>query len=132
MAKSPTRWLDRRISCPGPFLMLCLSQDELDQAVKRLKIPGFPWLGAGAAATAHLIHCPAGLTCIVCVGDVSGRSGIEVAGLLVHEAVHVWQAWCRDIGEERPGDEQEAYGVQAIAQELMAEYARRLHAGYPR
>ena len=46
--------------------------------------------------------------------------------MLVHEAVHVWQAYCREIGERNPGDEQEAYAVQSIAQELMAEFARRM------
>jgi hypothetical protein len=40
--------------------------------------------------------------------------------------VHVWQQHCEDIGERNPGSEQEAYAVQAIAQELMAEYGRRL------
>ena len=61
----------------------------------------------------------------MCLRDWKGRNPIEVAGLLVHEAVHVWQGYCIDIGEREPGKEQEAYGIQAIAQELMAEFARR-------
>jgi len=66
------------------------------------------------------------MACIVCLDDWQGRNPIEVAGLLVHEAVHIWQSYCDDIGETDPGREQEAYGVQAIAQELMAEFARRV------
>jgi hypothetical protein len=48
-----------------------------------------------------------------------------VAGLLVHEAVHVFQRYCEHIGERRPGAEQEAYGIQAIAQELMQSFAEQ-------
>ena len=53
---------------------------------------------------------------------------MEVAGLLIHEAVHVWQGYARDLGEDNPGDEQEAYAIQSIAQELLAEFARRMGA----
>lgn len=63
--------------------------------------------------------------CIVCLSGTEGRSGVEIAGMLIHEAVHIWQQYCEDIGERHPGDEQEAYAIQAIAQELLAEYARR-------
>jgi len=64
--------------------------------------------------------------CIVCLGDVAGRQPVEIAGMLVHEAVHVWQQYCNDMGEDSPATEQEAYGIQSIAQELLTEYARRL------
>jgi hypothetical protein len=58
--------------------------------------------------------------------DFEGRNPIEVAGLLVHEAVHVWQEYCHGIGEATPASEQEAYGIQAISQELMAEFDRQM------
>lgn len=122
-----TRWLDRRIARSGPYLALCLSETEFRAAMSHLKAPEVPrWLNAGADATTHHFeHIDNGTACVVCLRNTEGRTPIEIAGLLVHEAVHVWQQHCRDIGERYTADEQEAYAIQYIAQELMAEYARR-------
>lgn len=124
-----TRWLDRRIARPGPYLALCLSHDEFRAAIAHLKSPEVPrWINHGADATAHFFDNPDGKTvAVVCLAESrKRREPVEVAGMLVHEAVHVWQAYCREIGERNPGDEQEAYAIQSIAQELMAEFARRM------
>lgn len=121
-------WLDRRIACPGPYLALVLNQAEFDAAMRHCKVPvGLPYLkGARSDATSHhLVNGSGAVVTVVALGDMAGRSGVEIAGLLVHEAVHVWQEYCDSIGETNPGREQEAYAVQAIAQELMAEYVRR-------
>ena len=121
-------WLNRRVAAPGPYLTLVTSQDEFDQAMRHCKQPlGRPYLSTKRAdATTHLLSNDRGETvAVVALGDMSNRSGVEIAGLLVHEAVHVWQEHCENIGETHPGREQEAYAVQGIAQELMAEYARR-------
>ncbi len=122
------RWLDRRIAAAGPYLALCLSEDEFKAAMRHLKIDGAgPWISNDHShATAHEVLGSDGRRCVVvCLSQWEGRDPIEVAGLLIHEAVHVWQAYCDDIGEEKPGREQEAYAIQAIAQELLAEFARR-------
>lgn len=123
-----TNWLDRRVACPGPYLALVLSQAEFDAALKVCGQPSTPYLCTSRAdATTHLLNNAKGESvAIVAMGCVEDRSGVEIAGLLVHEAVHVWQEHCSNIGESRPGAEQEAYGIQGIAQELMAEYARRM------
>jgi hypothetical protein len=122
-----TRWLDRRIASPGPHLALALSQREFDKALKHCGVlRGAEWLNAGADATAHfLVRKGGGVTAVVCLQVTDERNSIEIAGLLVHEAVHVWQEYADAIGEHRPGREQEAYAIQSIAQELMAEFARR-------
>jgi hypothetical protein len=124
---TPYRWLDRRIAAAGPFLTLCLSEQEFYHALSKIKVADRPaWVNPGAHATTHHMRNSAGdATCIVCLNDWHDRSGIEIAGLLIHEAVHVWQEYCDMIGETTPGREQEAYAVQAIAQELMAEFKRR-------
>ena len=122
-------WLDRRVAAPGPYLTLVMSQDEFDAALRHFKMPlGTPYLlNARADATVHFFDNRSGdSVAVVALGDTTGRSSVEIAGLLVHEAVHIWQTHRESIGETHPGREQEAYAVQCIAQELMAEYARRL------
>lgn len=122
-------WLDRRVAAPGPYLTLVMSQDEFDAALRHFKMPlGTPYLlNARADATVHFFDNRSGdSVAVVALGDTAGRSSVEIAGLLVHEAVHIWQTHRESIGETHPGREQEAYAVQGIAQELMAEYARRL------
>ena len=51
--------------------------------------------------------------------------------MIVHEAVHIWQAvYARNIGEQKPGwTGVAAYAIQAISQELMAEFARQVKEG---
>ena len=126
------KWLDRRIAAPGPYLTLVLSADEFKQALKPLNLSVVPeWMGSSANATTHFLDNANGELCaVVCLGsEWKNRGSIEVAGLLVHEAVHIWQWYCKDIGEREPGTEQEAYGVQCIAQELLSELARRMENG---
>jgi hypothetical protein len=122
------RWLDRRIAKPGPHLALCLSEAEYLAATKHLNISSpSPWINAGADATMHTFETQDGQqSCIVCLGPVDERSPIEIAGLLVHEATHIWQRYAESMGEDRPGAEQEAYAIQAISQELMEAYAQRI------
>ena len=123
------QWLDRRIAHPGPYLTLCLSDKEYRAALKQCGVtPIGDWIKTDwADATAHHMSNPKGeAVCVICLRVGEGRTPVEIAGLLVHEAVHAWQDYCHRIGETDPGSEQEAYGIQSIAQELMAEYARRV------
>lgn len=100
------------------------------KAMRALKTSAHPgeWIStAQAHATTHLLNNDEGLAAVVCMRDPAGRTPVEVAGLLVHEAVHIWQEWCAYFGEKSPGLEQEAYAVQSLSQYLMAEYARRMN-----
>lgn len=127
--RTKTRWLDRRIAAPGPCLALCLSEAEFKAAMRSAGVvPINSWIKtAHSDATTHFVTSCAGVsTVIVCISGWQGRNPIEVAGLLIHEAVHVWQEYCANIGENAPGVEQEAYAIQAISQELMAEFCRRM------
>lgn len=129
MSTKHINWLDRRIAAPGPLVTLCLSADEFQVVRKHVRAPDAnPWIKTPQAdATAHYFESDElGLCVAVCLSNLQNRSSIEIAGLLVHEAVHVWQEYAAYIGEVQPGAEQEAYAIQSIAQELMAEFARRV------
>lgn len=61
---------------------------------------------------------------IVTIADTRKRPGIEVVGLIVHEAMHVWRFIREHIGERDPSLEFEAYSMQSISQELIAAYEK--------
>ena len=125
--KTKVRWLKRNVAAQGPVLCLCLSQKELDAVTLNLNTPSLEWLNRGSDATTHYFDSDGKLSAVVCLGDVKGKVGQVIAALLVHEAVHVWQAYAESIGERNPAKEQEAYAIQCISQELMTEYARRIN-----
>jgi hypothetical protein len=122
------RWLNRRVAKPGPYLTLVLSEKELDAAVKRLTKEKLRFPTTGAIC--FTLENPNGDLCAVVALSCNVQdhcAAIEIAGLLIHEAVHVWQAYAADsIQEHHPSSEQEAYAIQGISQELLAEYARRI------
>ena len=128
MSKQKYKWLSRRVAKPGPYLTLVLSQEELTLALRGMTKEHVVFPTTGAVCTT-LTHEKTGELCaVVSVSeDAQTRcNAIELAGLLVHEAVHVWQAYAAHMQETAPGVEQEAYAIQGISQELLAEYARRL------
>ena len=129
VSKPKVKWLDRRIGAPGPYLCLCLSEGEYLKALSDLDLkPVCDWIkNEHASATVHHVCSPQGNAAIVCMRGWENCDPIEVAGLLIHESVHIWQEWCEYYGEANPGCEQEAYAIQALSQELMAEFARRVN-----
>lgn len=124
--KTKFEWLDRALAF-GPRYTLCLSKEEYQQALDQVEVTDDigQWAPKSGART-HTVY-DSNMSCIVCMNGSQDATPIEIAALLVHEAVHIWQAHCEDIGEEKPGKEQEAYAIQGISQELMMEYARRIY-----
>lgn len=120
------KWLDRRIACPGPYLALCTSEKQYKKILKHLKIKtNNLWINSKANATTHVFDNNSGeLCCVVCI-DAKHNNKVEAYGLLVHEAVHVWQEYVQRIGEHTPGNEQMAYGIQSISQELINEFIKQ-------
>ena len=121
-------WLGRSL-LTGPYLCLCTTEKDYHAVMDYLKVPAKqrrPRVSNRANATTHLPeNQDQGLGAVVCLGDVSRRSLVDVAALLVHEAVHVWQAFCEDIGEKSPSDEFEAYSIQSISHELLSAFTRQ-------
>jgi hypothetical protein len=130
------KWCNRTLF-QGPYLALATTQREFDIAIKRLKLEDkCLYCNEGAYATTHTylntdkqLCCIVGLRLDSCVG----KDGVDIAGLLVHEAVHVWQHVRSSIvtwtDPSRTGGleaEMEAYAIQNIAQELMDAYKRTL------
>lgn len=111
-------------------LLLCTTEEMYERELRRLKIKGADeFLSFGSRAhcsyfenekTGHWIV-------FVCTDTeyLKGLDSIEVACILVHEAVHVWQKCVEYIGERNPGREFEAYSIQAIAEMLMREWVRQ-------
>ena len=84
------------------------------------------WMNIGANATTHTVDHDGKTLCIVCIAKPPKHvTNIQVASLLVHEAVHVWQRNMEDIGETNPSKEFEAYSIQMIAQNLMEAYVEQ-------
>ena len=128
--KSNSLWLERGLII-GPYLALVQSEKEFLQAMSDCGISASDagsWQASSHAdATMHSLENTKGdLCCIVTLGPVAGRSGVEIAGILVHEAVHVWQKFRERIGEKSPSSEFEAYSIQVISQQLMWAYTESL------
>ena len=122
------RWLERELM-GGPYLCLCLSEGDFHAAIADMgQKHRDDWISneQSDATAHHLVHPETHeLCCIVCMRLRPDSTAMGICGLLVHEAVHVFQQWCDHIGETNPGRESEAYGIQRIAQRLMASYAEQ-------
>lgn len=87
---------------------------------------GTPTAGSSACCTFFMPPASDEKVCIVAITDYMSKSGIQVAGLLCHEAAHIFQREMLDVGEGKPSDEFMAYTIQWIAQELMEQFCRQV------
>jgi hypothetical protein len=124
-----TAWLNKTL-IEGDHLAVCTTEADYYRTLKSLKIPIADWdrwLIQDALATTHYFTTPKGSrVTVVCIPVKPEADGIDVATLLVHEAVHVVQEYFRYIGEDNPGSEIEAYAIQNVSASLMRAYRDRL------
>lgn len=130
MKKKPTplQWLDRDLLTSPYCYALCLSEEAFHTELRRLKVPERHWpeflKTTHAHATTNFFEKldEAANCAIISMHPAKDKELEQVYALLVHEAVHIWQACKEVIGEDHPGKETEAYAIQRIAQSLMFSY----------
>ncbi|RKE36650.1 hypothetical protein B0G76_2852 [Paraburkholderia sp. BL23I1N1] len=104
---------------------LCIDERVYLREMRRFKIKSpSPFVIPGMAATMHWLDDTTGVgesVAIVCVDmeRMRGTDGIQLACMLVHECVHIFQNICKHWGEEAPSAEFEAYAIQRLSQQLM-------------
>lgn len=123
MIKHGVYWTSRGVvfhQCLG----LCLDEQSFQRNMKALNVPHpWPaWVSPQADASTHHLTRDAQHMSIVCLRESEEATPIDVACLLVHEAVHVFQQFCDIVGEHSPSSELEAYDIQHISQRLMEAY----------
>lgn len=114
-------WLDRWLIM-GPHLVLCTTQKRLDAVVKHLGYPERCKMPVTGASVRVFENPTDDMVCVVTIAEGHSYDPIEIAAVLTHEAVHVWQSFAAQIGEKAPSAEFEAYAIQIIAKRLMREY----------
>ena len=134
--KKELNWLNRSLF-QGPHLALVTNQKQFDAALRHLKLKDCgEYCTAMGDATTHTYIDKSNRLCVI-VGLRSDKAKkadfIEVVGLLVHEAVHVWQEirsrLVYAIDPSRTGGleaEFEAYAIQNIAQNLVEAYEKQV------
>lgn len=128
--KSKLEWLNRDLMTSSYHYALALSEKDFHSELKRLGVPKRSWPDflqtSRAHATTNFFEKTDGIgQCAIVTMHPHKKSGHDVKqiyAMLVHEAVHIWQAHRDSIGEKCPGSEGEAYAVQRIAQSLMFSY----------
>ena len=125
-----TKWLDRSLLMGG-HLALVTNQAEYKRALKELNCEADDrFVTEGSYASTHCLRNTDGsIAHIVGIDKERAKDygSIDVAALLVHEAVHVWQNTESEAGPMGCfGTEGEAYAIQCISLTLMREYAKRL------
>lgn len=124
-------WLERGLFTGG-YLAFVTSQEEFDQALKDNNITDYKedFVPNGWPACTHSFDNVNGsVACIVALDmeRAAQEDPIDVAALLVHEAVHVWQTNETAAGKMGCfGHEGEAYAIQNISTRLMHSYTKKL------
>lgn len=73
-----------------------------------------------AGATTHILEKNGKMTIIVGIKLRKGATKSQVAGLIAHEATHVWHHINKQMDCECPGGEHLAYGVQWLTQCMLS------------
>ena len=121
------KWCSRELIRSPYYYGVCLDEVSFEETCKELEIPKSkipPFVSDGSPATVNFL-INANLNkrvAIVCLKLPENISPTQTIGLLVHEAVHIFQQIKAYIGEGSPSPEFEAYSIQTITEELIYAY----------
>jgi hypothetical protein len=121
-------WISRDLIVSPIYICLCINEKQFHKALRHLAIakndyPDYLKTPHANATVHFLINNKTGKECaIICLGNTKGIETLQIYSLLIHEAVHIWQAIKDHIGESKPSMEFEAYSIQAICRRLMYDY----------
>ena len=120
-------WIDRAIIESPYCIGLCQTEKQFKNELKRLKVANpenHQWVTEGKDATVTEFEGSKNHDKCFLVGikQDAKTKPIEIVGLLVHEAVHIWQMIRQDMNENEPSIEFEAYSIQKISINLIDAY----------
>lgn len=124
---APVKWLDRSIAVSIHYCLVT-SEEMFYRELRRLKLsrdehPDFIASKQSHGTTHFLVH--EGKQVAMVAIRPEKRDLVEIHGLLVHEAVHIWQRTREVMRERDPSSEFEAYSIQWVSQQLMWEYRKQ-------
>lgn len=121
-------WLDRSLISSPFHIALCLTRKQFERKLKECSIPKEDWMPfvtVSESARVHRYSHEGTGYVFVCIDGYEQHAEVEIYGLLVHEAMHIWR-WIREyIDEETPSSEFEAYAMQNLSQRLIHEFKRQ-------
>jgi len=115
--KDRVAWCDR--GWQPVYFGFCPNERAWKREMEKMGCVGEPY-PTGTAGRCTTFAKDSKVCLIVTIEDGAEKrhSQIEVLGLMVHEATHVWQAVRDEMEEKAPSIEFEAYSMQAIFQSL--------------
>lgn len=124
-------WLDRTLVRSPFYYCLCLTKKQFRHKLKECGIDEnerHKFTKDDDSGKARWYESNGKQFVFICLTP-NDHDLVEVHGLLVHEAIHMWQ-WIKEYyGEEAPSKEFEAYSLQNITQSLFEEYERQTKKG---
>lgn len=105
---------------------ICLNAEDFAAILKSMKHETVPFMDKGDLGACHRLEVGRKIRMVVCLNTARHKTDDKLWSTAVHESVHVWQAIREYLGETQPAVEQEAYCIEQIASNLIAQYRKRV------
>lgn len=124
-----SKWLNPALIVSPVYYTLCTNEKDFYRIMKNLDMPISEqpeFMIYGSGATTHSFQTEGKPIAIVCINPDNGQDNAALCAILAHEAVHVFQYILECMGEKNPSVEFEAWSIQMLTQQLIAEYERQV------